>query len=105
MDGVNAELYPLLIILLFMIIPIELHFLKLNKVKYGEFLEESSSLIQKKWIHHRTVIKDPQNNKGCMVIDELEWNTRLFGIANWIMYPILYVIFWNRHRRLKLLYI
>ena len=130
MDGVNAELYPLLkmtypseskgltiqdaplnkflftsVLLLFLFIPIDLHFLKLKKVRHGEFVEESSSLIQKKWIHHRTVIKDPHNNKGCIVTDELEWNTRLFGIANWILYPILYVIFWNRHRRLNQLYL
>ena len=129
MDGVNAELYPLLamtypakskglsledaplnkhlftsILLLFMFIPIDLHFLKLKKVRRGEFLEESSSIIQQKWIHHRTVIRDPQHLNFCIITEELEWNTRLWGIANWIMYPIIYVVFWNRHRRLKKLY-
>lgn len=129
MEGVNAELYPLIkmtypsksndlsikdaplnkhlftsVLLLFMFIPIDLHFLKLKKVKYGEFLEESSSIIQYKWIHHRTIIKDPYNKNNCILTDELEWNTRLYGFANFLMYPILYLIFWNRHRRLKLLY-
>ncbi len=129
MDGINDELYPLLkmthpsdtknlsikdapinkflftsILLLFMFIPIDLHFLKLKKVKHGEFVEESSSIIQNKWIHHRTITKDPHNKNHCILTDDLEWNTRIYGVANYIMYPIIYVIFWNRHYRLKFLY-
>jgi hypothetical protein len=132
MDGVNRELSPLLRmtvndsrlkngilpefdedspqflfsswILLFGCIPIDLHFLHMNKNVRGKgFVENSNSLLNKKWQHIR-VIKKTDN--GCKLTDRIEYTPRAFVYCLTCVFGVLLItffirfIFWNRHRNL-----
>jgi len=123
MSAVNAELAPLVrmtapqqwrdcpleqwatgkvlfrsTLLLFGLIPTDLHFLKLERIDpEGGFLERSHSLVNRLWLHERTT--EPTSG-GCIVTDTVTVESRLPGMAT-LMLPIFRFIFRHRHRRLR----
>lgn len=123
MDGVNAELMPLVRmthpahlrsledrelvpgeivfhswLLLFGVIPFDRHALALESVDTGVgFEEESSSWVQRRWCHERTLAD--RADGGTSVTDRLEVEPRL-GLARPLVGPIVARIFAHRHRRL-----
>ena len=122
MNGVNHELMPLLRmthppeaadlsspllqlgqtafaswLLLFGILPIDRHYLMLERLYPGEgFDERSWSWMQAEWIHRRRVLAI---EGGTRVTDELEFMPRL-GIAAYLLRPVIRHVFNHRHRRL-----
>ena len=122
MAGVNAELRPLVrmtaprrargmtiadmpvgeraftsLILAGGVLPVDLHFLRLDAVGDGEFRERSSSLMWREWRHHRTVAPAPE---GCVVEDRVSFTPRLPG-AGRLALPVVRRVFAHRHRRLR----
>jgi ligand-binding SRPBCC domain-containing protein len=125
MDGVNQELHPWVhmtvpaafrrrslqdatpaqlqgvlfrsVLLAFCCIPFDLHALRLARVLPGEgFNENSTSWMQKTWMHRRRVLAD---GDGCVVVDELAVEPRLFFMAP-VVRLIVGFLFRHRHRRL-----
>ena len=124
MDGVNEELFPIMkmtypnmakaksinecplkthlftsIILLFCLIPIDTHFLKIDRISPYAFWENSSSLTMKEWKHHRRIRGIDSND--CQITDEVDFHSRLGFILDYLLFGLLYLVFWNRHRNLK----
>ncbi|ETO28756.1 hypothetical protein RFI_08371 [Reticulomyxa filosa] len=118
MDGVNNELWPFIrmtypkqlkkdkyridaaplnvilfhsVLLLFCIIPIDLHYLILSQIssRVGcyELLENSYSILQKQWTHHRVVTSSA--NDTCIVTDEVTYHTRLGIIMDYVIFPVI----------------
>jgi ligand-binding SRPBCC domain-containing protein len=122
MQGVNDELRPLVrmtfpetanhigdvplgkrafrsVILLLGIIPFDVHDLTLIKFEPGQgFYEHSSSLMQRDWIHERTL---QAHESGCIVSDHVQFLPRLSFLGH-IMLPVFQLVFRNRHRNLRL---
>ena len=125
MDGVNYELFPLVkmtappewadkpliywplksdlftsTILLFGLIPVDLHKFKLKEVHISGFNESSSSTWNKEWHHQRTI---SEQGSGCLVHDVVEYvpNVSLLGRTSM---PVYKAIFRHRHRRLRTKY-
>lgn len=125
MEGVNSELMPLMymthpaeasdlaqmppgllgetlfgsVLLLFGFLPMDVHFLQLDSVQHEVgFQENSSSLINKTWKHHRTIFEGP---KGTVELeDEVSFTPRLW-LLGWLLRPVVWLIFAHRHRRLR----
>ena len=122
MEGVNAELRPLVrmtrprrrarqdarrrrrsttvafhsILLAFGVLPFDRHALRLVRVDPGRgFHERSTSLLQRRWDHVRTLVAD---GEGTLVTDRVTFEPRL-GPARLIA-PLIEAIFRHRHRRL-----
>ncbi|MGH8453012.1 MAG: hypothetical protein ACRESW_00525, partial [Nevskiales bacterium] len=120
-EGVNAELWPFRMtapaewrkreintvpcrqplfdswILLFGILPTDLHHFRLESLGPGfRFQEDSSSLVNRQWRHQRIVEPD---GSGCIVTDRLEIIPRL-TLLGFLMAPIYRLVFANRHRKL-----
>jgi ligand-binding SRPBCC domain-containing protein len=94
---VNTVLFKS-IILLFGFIPIDLHYLRLNKLEYGiAFYEDSYSLQHHYWKHTRTIIE--QDGKT-LVRDELHFAPRI-GFMGYVLLPAYKHIFANRHKQLQ----
>jgi hypothetical protein len=89
-------------ILLFGLLPVDVHSLRLEAVYSGQrgFLERSSSWCNKQWQHERTTTP---TRGGCVVQDTLTVQGRIPGMALVLM-PIYKLVFRHRHRRLKALY-
>lgn len=90
------------VLLLFGFIPVDLHFLRLDKIDHGSaFYENSISLIQKYWKHTRilTAIGDKT-----LVRDELHFLPRL-KILGYLLLPFIRLIFTNRHKQLNKFFI
>jgi len=123
MDGVNAELMPLARmthppelqrldpaivplgqrlfrswVFLFGIIPVDWDDLTLVRVDDGRgFLEHSTMLSQRRWVHERTL--EPVDG-GCRVTDRIEFEPRLAVLAP--LYAVVFRQFFrHRHRRLR----
>lgn len=122
MAGVNAELMPLVRmtypaeatdltspllklgetafaswLMLFGFLPIDRHYLMLEKLHGNAgFDERSWSWMQRVWVHRRRVIEIPG---GTRVTDELEFEPRM-KIAEWFLRPVIRTIFRHRHKRL-----
>ena len=122
MDGVNAELMPLVRmthppeatdltspllklgqtafaswLLLFGFLPIDRHYLMLERLHANEGFDECSwSWMQRIWIHRRRVIAIPG---GTRVTDELEFEPRV-KFAEVLLAPVIRFIFQHRHKRL-----
>jgi hypothetical protein len=120
MDGVNAELRPcvrmtfparwarldgapvdrLLFrswLLLFGVLPVDRHALRLAAITPGEgFVEESTSWLQRRWRHQRRLADLPG---GCRVEDHLVVQPRL-RLAEPLVRLIVGAVFRHRHRRL-----
>lgn len=123
MPGVNAELMPLVrmtypaaaarldpstvplgrvafrsVLLLFGLIPVDVHALTLVRVDPAAgFLERSSSLAQRVWEHERTIVAAPG---GCAVTDRLRFEPRL-PLLGPLLLPVMRGVFRHRHRRLR----
>ena len=122
MDGVNYELSPFLkmtcpnewsnrpiiewpveerlftsVILLFGIVPIDLHRFYLLTANDGGFNEDSSSLMNKHWRHSRSIVS---SNGSCKVTDSVEFVSRL-SFLEYFMKPIYAIIFKKRHNKLR----
>lgn len=121
--GVNAELMPLLRmtapaqwrdkslfcwptqqplfnswILLFGILPIDLHSFCLESVEEGSgFQEHSSSWLNRAWRHQRRI---EQTESGCRVTDWVEYSSRI-PLLDKILRPVYRMVFRHRHRRLR----
>ena len=121
MDGVNAELRPLLRmthpadrsdlsnmpvgetvfaswLLLFGALPVDRHFLRLERVLPGQgFDERSQAWTQREWVHRRRVLDVPG---GCVVRDELEFTPRV-AFMRPLLRAMVRQVFEHRHRRLR----
>lgn len=124
MPGVNYELAPLMrmtypaaagaldleqaplgvcafhsYLLAFGFLPLDRHALTLVQVQRGMgFLEESSSLLQRRWRHERRLSDLPGG--GCKVTDVLHFDPRL-PFLHGLVARIVTALFSHRHRRLR----
>ncbi len=84
--------------LMFGLIPFDRHSLALELVDEGHrFVESSSSWLQRRWQHERTLVDVPPAN--CSVIDRLVIEPRI-GPAKPLVVVIVRKLFKHRHRRL-----
>lgn len=104
-DDMNIADAPLGIVafpswlLLFRLLPIDRHALTLVEVDLGHgFLEDSTSLMQRRWRHERRLVATPDG--GCTVTDELLFVPRLPFFAPLIRF-IASRLFTHRHARLQ----
>lgn len=126
MDAVNAELMPLVrmtaparwrdcplsqwtsgqvlfrsVILLFGVLPVDVHALRLDEIDTASgFVERSSSWVNRQWEHRRTTTATA---RGCRVTDEVTVVGRFPWLA-WALMPVYRLVFRHRHRRLRALY-
>lgn len=84
-------------ILLFGIIPIDVHNLKLKTITDLSFYETSDSLMNLQWNHRRRIM--PQGD-AAVLRDEVVYLPRFKRIGSWFR-PLYWLIFKHRHRRLK----
>jgi hypothetical protein len=122
MDAVNAELMPLVrmttptqwrhcalpqwttgrvlfrsVILLFGVLPVDVHALRLDEIDPERgFFERSSSWANRLWEHRRTT---QATARGCVVTDDVTVVGRLPWITLALM-PVYRWVFRHRHRRL-----
>jgi ligand-binding SRPBCC domain-containing protein len=86
-------------LLVFGVLPFDRHALALDRVEDGRgFVEESTSWVQRRWRHERTL--DDAPGGGTMVTDRLVVRPRL-GVARPLVGPIVRGLFRHRHRRLR----
>ncbi len=122
MDGVNHELMPLVrmtaprawrqkplpewpaesylftsVILVFGVIPVDLHRFGLLSTGWHGFLESSTSLVMRTWRHERIIEKI---HGGARVTDRVEFQSRL-AVLGAILRPIYRQVFEHRHKRLR----
>lgn len=84
-------------ILLFGILPIDLHALAFDKIQDNKaFYENSTTLTHRYWKHTRSLT---DTEGGVMVKDEVHFSPRLPFIGH-LLLPIYTAIFRHRHRRL-----
>jgi ligand-binding SRPBCC domain-containing protein len=101
LEGVEVPLgQPLFrsLLLLFGVLPVDLHTLILERVEpLVGFGEASHSLLQRRWIHRRQI--EPADG-GCRITDRIEYETRLplLGVA---LAPFIRFLFRQRHRYLR----
>lgn len=87
------------VILLFGIIPIDLHWLRLDNLIEGKaFYENSTTLLNRTWKHTRSLV-DKGNGKTELT-DELEFMPRI-GFMGYIVLHIVKFIFRHRHQQLR----
>jgi ligand-binding SRPBCC domain-containing protein len=123
MEGVNAELMPIMrmtfplewkrldsgevrsgaplfrsTVLLLGIIPIDLHTVALVRLTRDRgFLERSSSLMHREWIHERILSPVPG---GTEISDRVRFCCRLPALG-FVLRPIIRFVFRHRHRQLR----
>lgn len=126
MDAVNAELLPLVrmtaprrwrrsapaqwttgevlfhsVILLFGVLPVDVHSLRLERVDPDQgFLERSHSWVNRLWQHERRTLPTAQ---GCVVSDEVLVEGRV-PLLTALLMPVYRWVFRHRHRRLRRLW-
>lgn len=121
MAGVNAELAPMhmshpdgaaigpdvplgvplfrSLVTLWGVVPLDLHEFALVEIRPGEgFHESSRSLLERRWIHRRTLADVPG---GIELTDELEFEPRLAGF---LVARVIAHTFTRRHARLRRLF-
>ena len=122
MDGVNHELAPFVrmtvpaaargrtledvplgerafrsVLLAGRVLPFDLHDLTLVAVRPGRgFEERSTSLLQQRWDHERTIVPD---GPGCLLTDRVTFEPRV-GSAR-VLAPLVHALFAHRHRRVR----
>ncbi|MFN8294560.1 MAG: hypothetical protein U0T69_00080 [Chitinophagales bacterium] len=85
-------------VLLFGFIPADIHYLKLDKIDFGNaFYENSTSLTHHYWKHTRTLT---EKYGKTLVRDEVHFSPRILFLGN-IFLPVYKKIFSNRHVQLK----
>lgn len=121
MTGVNDELHPFIRmtspraqdtlpaevdgsvifkswLLLFGVVPLDRHALALTSVHEGVgFVEESSSWLQRRWRHERTLTSTEPG--GCTIKDRLVFEPRL-RLFRPVVSAVVEQLFAHRHRRL-----
>lgn len=123
MTGVNEELMPLVrmtypkqadamkitdaplgevafasYVLLFGLLPLDRHALRLEQIFPGEgFLEDSTSLLQRRWRHERHVT--PDGDRHCILSDDLRFEPRV-PLFTPIVRRIVRAVFDHRHQQL-----
>ncbi len=133
MKGVNEELMPFIfmtypsaanetsvseaplneflfmsVILLFGLIPIDLHWLRFESLSnFSGFEENSSTLLHRFWRHHRYLGEESKSklnsqdpDKELIITDDIEFSPRIpfFG---YLILPIVKFVFRHRHAQLK----
>ncbi|MCX6198431.1 MAG: hypothetical protein NTY88_04295 [Bacteroidetes bacterium] len=89
------------VILLFGFLPIDLHYLRLDKIDFGTaFYENSYSLQHHYWKHTRTI---SERNGKVFVKDELHFAPRI-SFLGYSLLPVYKVVFGNRHKNLSKLF-
>ena len=84
---------------LFLGVPIDRHYLKLERVDRGRgFTEKSHSWTESRWVHERTVV--PAGRDACVVTDRLELTPRLRALTP-LLVRVVTAVFQHRHRRLR----
>ena len=84
-------------ILLLGILPIDWDDLTLVRIERGVgFLESSTMLSQRRWVHERTLAAV---DGGCRVTDHITFEPRLPGLGR-VFLPVFRFFFRHRHRRL-----
>ena len=78
------------------VIPIDVHFFKMINVSKLGFEEASSTLLNKKWCHERTI---ESSDDGTIIRDQIRYQSRIPLVGN-ILKPIYSMIFKHRHSRL-----
>lgn len=87
------------VLLLFGLIPIDLHWLRLDLIIEGNsFHENSTTLLNKYWKHKRILIERPDGI--VQLTDELEFLPRI-PLMGYFMLPFVKHIFQHRHSQLK----
>lgn len=87
------------VLLLFGIIPFDLHYLKLDRIVEGKaFYENSTTLMQRYWKHTRTLTE--KGNGVTQLTDVVEFMPRLSFLGP-IVFMIVRFLFQHRHRQLK----
>lgn len=82
-------------ILLFGVLPVDLHSFFLESIDPARgFEERSSSLTNKRWEHSREV---RQQGTGCVVSDRVRFESRL-PLLGLVLLPVYRAIFRSRHR-------
>jgi hypothetical protein len=123
MQGVNAELWPILRmtspgewkdrpifewpvnqlvfeswILLLGALPVDRHRFYFHSISPGKgFAETSSSMTNAQWNHERSIVTIAG---GCRVTDSVEYQCRL-PLLGYALKPVYQLVFWCRHRNLK----
>jgi hypothetical protein len=122
MQGVNYELFPFLgmtaprrwkespiadwptgerlftsLLLIFKVIPFDLHFFKLEEKIENGFQEHSSSLVMKDWRHFRQISEIEGNAR---IVDRVEFDSRL-PFVDLLVKPVYHLVFRYRHFRLR----
>lgn len=126
LSAVNAELLPLVrmtappewrerpleqwatgrvlfqsVILLFGIVPVDVHSFRLERIDPGRgFLERSQSWVNEEWRHERTTAS---TRAGCVITDTVTVQGRVPLLAA-LLLPVYRLIFRHRHRRLRALH-
>jgi len=93
---INKKLFSS-VILLFHLIPVDIHNLSFNQILENGFKESSNTMTMKIWNHNREIKSLKQ---GCIVTDEISFSTRI-PFLDIIIKPIYSFVFWHRHRRLR----
>ena len=85
-------------VFLFGFIPIDIHYLQLDKLDIGTaFYENSTTFTHRYWKHTRTLIT--QKDKT-LLRDEIHFSPRFTALGN-VMLPIIKKVFEHRHEILK----
>lgn len=85
-------------LLLFGFIPIDIHYLRFDTIKYGTaFYENSYSLQHRYWKHTRSL---SATGNTTIVTDELHFMPRL-PFVGYLLKPFIKTIFRNRHKKLR----
>ena len=84
------------VILLFGILPVDLHWIQFKSVSQEGFSETSSSLTNRVWIHERRLVRAQHST---VVTDEIVYENRL-GVLGKLLLPIYKIVFAHRHKRL-----
>ena len=86
------------VLLLFGVLPIDVHTCTVFDLSPGRgFVEQSSSLVQRVWLHQRRLQAVPG---GTELTDQIEYACRLPGLAA-MLRPALAGVFGHRHRQLR----
>jgi hypothetical protein len=87
------------VILLFGVVPVDLHFVHLTEMERGhKFVETSFTLVNATWRHERTIDALP-DGQGSRITDRISFRTRL-PLLGRLLTPLVRVLFAHRHRRL-----
>lgn len=102
LDGQDVPLGEVLFaswLLAFGVLPFDRHSLVLTSIEPGRgFVEESTSWLQRRWRHERTLETTPGG--GCRVTDRLTVQPRV-GLAAPVTRAVVGRLFTHRHRRLR----